>query len=97
MNPLENTSSPETPQVTGDTNTPPSEPDWWTTLDVAKHLRVSPKTVYNLRKKGLPYIQLGGAVRFIPEEIKNYLVTNRGLNSHRLRQIVRKGATPCIP
>jgi hypothetical protein len=40
----------------------------------------------------LPYVQLGGAVRFVPQEIKDYLVTNRGLTAHRLRQVVRKGA-----
>jgi len=34
---------------------------------------------------------LGGAVRFLPQEIKDYLVTNRGLSAHRLRQVVRKG------
>ena len=68
-----------------------SDSDWWTTKDVAKYLHVSFKTVYNLRKVGLPYVQLGGAVRFVPQEIKNYLVTNRGLSAHRLRQVVRKG------
>ena len=46
----------------------------------------------HLRKKGLPYVQLGGAVRFVPQEIKDYLVTNRGLTAHRLWQVVRKGA-----
>ena len=53
--------------------------DLWTTERVAKYLHVSLKTVFNLRKKGLPYVQLGGAVRFVPQEIKDYLVTNRGL------------------
>jgi len=63
----------------------------WTTERVAKYLHVSLKTVFNLRKKGLPYVQLGGAVRFVPQEIRDYLVTSRGLSSHRLRQIARKG------
>jgi excisionase family DNA binding protein len=67
--------------------------DLWTTKDVAKHLHVSLKTVFNLRKKGLPFVQLGGAVRFDPQEIRAYLANSRGLSSHRLRQIVRKGAT----
>jgi excisionase family DNA binding protein len=69
-----------------------ADSDLWTTKDVAKHLRVSLKTVFNLRKKGLPYVQLGGAVRFVPQEIKDYLVNSRRLSSHRLRQIARKGA-----
>jgi excisionase family DNA binding protein len=64
-----------------------------TTPQVAKFLHVSLKTVFNLRKNGLPYVQLGGAVRFDPQEIRAYLSNSRGLSSHRLRQIARKGAT----
>ena len=45
----------------------------------------------NLRNKGLPYVQLGGAVRFVPQEIRDYLVSHRNLATHRLRQTVRKG------
>ena len=33
----------------------------------------------------------GGAVRFVPQEIKDYLANSRRLASHRSRQIVRKG------
>jgi len=73
-------------------NSPPPDDKLWPTEQVADFLRVSFKTVFNLRKRGLPYVQLGGAVRFIPQEIKDYLVTNRGLSSHRLRQMIRKGA-----
>jgi excisionase family DNA binding protein len=65
--------------------------DLWTTKEVAKHLRVSLKTVFNLRKKGLPYVQLGGAIRFAPHEIATYLANSRRLSVHRLRQMVRKG------
>jgi excisionase family DNA binding protein len=75
-------------------NSPESEDQLWTTGRVAKYLHVSPKTIFNLRKKGLPFVQLGGAVRFVPQEIKDYLVNSRTLSSHRLRQIVRKGAMP---
>ena len=70
-----------------------SPQELWTTKEVAKHLHVSLKTVFNLRKKGLPYVQLGGAVRFVPHEISDYLVSSRGLSAHRLRQMVRKGAS----
>jgi excisionase family DNA binding protein len=91
MNSLENNSNLGNPPVSGEIQNPPQ--DLWTTKEVAKHLRVSLKTVFNLRKKGLPYVQLGGAVRFVPQEIKDYLVNSRRLSSHRLRQIVRKGAT----
>jgi excisionase family DNA binding protein len=91
MNSLENNSSLGNPPVSGEIQNP--HQDLWTTKEVAKHLRVSLKTVFNLRKKGLPYVQLGGAVRFVPHEIAAYLVNSRRLSSHRLRQIVRKGAT----
>ncbi len=67
-----------------------SENPLWTTQDVAQYLRVSPKTVFNLRQTGLPYLLLGGAVRFNPEEIKNYLTQHRRLTSHRRRQIARQ-------
>ena len=67
------------------------EDELWTSKEVAKFLRVSLKTVFNLRKRGLPYVQLGGAVRFAPREIKDYLANSRGLSSHHLRQIIRKG------
>ncbi len=70
---------------------PPPSQDLWTTPEVAKFLHVSLKTVFNLRKKGLPYVQLGGAVRFVPQEIRDYLVSHRNLATHRLRQAVRKG------
>ena len=93
MNSLENTSTLGNPPVSDDVKTSSQETDseLWTTERVAKYLHVSLKTVFNLRKKGLPYVQLGGAVRFVPQEIRDYLVTSRGLSSHRLRQIARKG------
>jgi len=65
--------------------------DLWTTKMVGKFLHVSVKTVSELRKKGLPFVKLGGAVRFVPNEIRDYLANSRRLSSHRLRQIARKG------
>jgi hypothetical protein len=79
---------------------PPSEEmttpaqDLWTSSEVAKFFHVSLKTVFNLRKRGLPYVQLGGAVRFVPQEIRDYLANSRKSSSHRLRQVIRKGARP---
>jgi len=77
-------------------DTPPLEPiatpsqNLWTTREVAEFLRVSAKTVFNQRKKGLPFVQVGGAVRFVPQEIKDYLANSRRSSLHRLRQIIRK-------
>ena len=66
MNSLANTGTLGNPSVSDDVKTSPHESDLelWTTERVAKYLHVSLKTVFNLRKKGLPYVQLGGAVRF---------------------------------
>lgn len=95
MNSLANTGTLGNPPVSEDVKTLSQETDseLWTTERVAKYLHVSLKTVFNLRKRGLPYIQLGGAVRFVPQEIRNYLVNSRGLSSHRLRQVARKGGS----
>jgi predicted DNA-binding transcriptional regulator AlpA len=68
----------------------PSPPTLWTTHEVAAFLHVSIKTIFNLRKRGLPFVALGGAVRFVPREIEDYLSKNRNLSSHRVRQIIRK-------
>jgi excisionase family DNA binding protein len=87
MNPSTNNTV-ENPPVAKEVQSPQ---DLWTTREVAKFLHISLKTVFNLRKKGLPFVQLGGAVRFVPQEIRDYLVHSRGLSSHRLRQIIRKG------
>ena len=93
MNSLASTGTLGNTPVSDDVKTSTQETDseLWTTERVAKYLHVSLKTVFNLRKKGLPYVQLGGAVRFVPQEIRDYLVKSRGLSSHRLRQIARKG------
>ena len=93
MNSLANTGTLGNSPVSDDVKSSSQETDseLWTTERVAKYLHVSLKTVFNLRKKGLPYVQLGGAVRFVPQEIRDYLVKSRGLSSHRLRQIARKG------
>ena len=93
MNTLTSTSSSLTPTNVATEKTPDALPDGdlWTTERVAQFLHVSLKTVFNLRKKGLSFVQLGGAIRFIPQEIRDYLVNSRGLSAHRLRQIARKG------
>jgi excisionase family DNA binding protein len=70
----------------------PKRETLWTTEEVADFLRVSIKTVFNLRKTGLPYLQLGGAVRFDSQEVRDYLHKNRHLTSHRLRQKARQHA-----
>jgi excisionase family DNA binding protein len=93
MNSPANPSSPGDPPVSADGKQPPeqTDSDLWTSERVAQYLHVSLKTVFNLRKHGLPFVKLGGAVRFVPEEVKDHLDINRGLDRHRLRQLARKG------
>ena len=94
MNSPTNPATPGDPPVPGELKTPPNDTnsDLWTSKRVAQYLHVSLKSVFNLRKQGLPFVKVGGAVRFVPQEIKDHLLINRGLATHRLRQIVRKGS-----
>jgi excisionase family DNA binding protein len=72
----------------------PTPQHLWTTREVAEFLHVSIKTIFNLRKRGLPFVQVGGAVRFVPQEIKDHLAESRRLSSHRSRQIIRQLRPP---
>ena len=44
--------------------------------DVADMLQVTRMTIYNLKKKGLPYIKLGKNIRFSQEEVVNWVMNN---------------------
>ena len=60
----------------------------WTTRQAADYLQVSTRSVFNLRKVGLPFVQLGGTIRFHPQKVKDYLAAHPTLPLHRLRQII---------
>jgi hypothetical protein len=80
-------------EISENTSTPSTEAAFeklWTTKDVAEFLHVSSRAVFSLRKIGLPFVQLGGSIRFVPQEVRDYLANSRRLASHRLRQIIRK-------
>jgi len=68
-----------TPEHSSPSSSSETDPDLWTSPKVAQYLHVSLKTVFNLRKNGLPFLKLGGAVRFVPQEVKEYLVTTAAL------------------
>jgi len=57
---------------------------------LAAHLQISTRHLINLRKAGLPFIQLGASVRYDLAEVEAYLRTNRRLSSHIARQQRRK-------
>jgi excisionase family DNA binding protein len=82
------------PEQSSQSSPDKTDSDLWTSQKVAQYLHVSLKTVFNLRRNGLPFLKLGGAVRFVPQEVKEYLVTHRSLAAHRWRQVIRKGETP---
>ena len=64
----------------------PTTAAWFTEQQLAERLQVSTRHLINLRKAGLPYIQLGASVRYDPAEVEAYLRTNRRLSLHILRQ-----------
>lgn len=61
-------------------------PGWITEKELARHLRISVRHLVNLRKSGLPFIQLGSAVRYDMSEVEAFIRANRRLSSHVERQ-----------
>ena len=55
---------------------------WLTEKELAAHLNISTRPLINLRRAGLPYVQLGSVVRYDPVEVGAYLKANRKLPSH---------------
>jgi len=49
----------------------------WSVPEVAKHLGVSRDSVYRLAGKVIPCYRVGGAVRFRPEEVEEYIEAQR--------------------
>lgn len=45
--------------------------------DVAEMLQVTRTTIYNLKKKGLPFIKLGKNIRFNQDEVIDWVMTNQ--------------------
>lgn len=44
--------------------------------DVAEMLQVTRTTIYNLKKKGLPFIKLGKNIRFNQDEVVEWVMKN---------------------
>jgi excisionase family DNA binding protein len=45
--------------------------------DVSEMLQVTRSTVYNLKKRGLPFIKLGKNIRFDQQEVIEWVKANR--------------------
>lgn len=53
-----------------------------TVEDVAEMLQVTRTTIYNLKKKGLPFIKLGKNIRFDQDEVVDWVKTNGRTDSN---------------
>ncbi|MDD6310950.1 MAG: helix-turn-helix domain-containing protein [Firmicutes bacterium] len=53
-----------------------SEIKFLTVEDVADMLQVTRTTIYNLKKKGLPFIKLGKNIRFDEEAVVEWVKSN---------------------
>lgn len=54
----------------------PADIKYLTIEDVAEMLQVTRSTIYNFKKKGLPFIKIGKTVRFDQEEVIDWIKTN---------------------
>ena len=53
--------------------------------DVSEMLQVTRTTVYNLKKKGMPFIKLGKNIRFDQDEVIEWVKTNNRPTSENER------------
>jgi excisionase family DNA binding protein len=54
-----------------------SEIKFLTIEDMAEMLQVTRTTIYNLKKKGLPFIKLGKNVRFVQDEVIEWVKSQK--------------------
>ena len=54
----------------------PADIKYLTIEDVSEMLQVTRTTIYNLKKRGLPFIKLGKTIRFDQEEVINWIKAN---------------------
>lgn len=63
------------------TEPPPLPAGWLTSAQVADHLKISRRHLYNLRLAGMPCILLGTSVRFNLVEVEGFIRATRRLSS----------------
>jgi hypothetical protein len=49
----------------------------WVVEDLQRNLRLSRRTIHNLRQRGLPTIVLGRSIRFHPQSVMNWLMSKQ--------------------
>jgi excisionase family DNA binding protein len=55
----------------------PSDRALWSTPELANYLGCSDRQVYNLRKSGLPFVLVGGLVRFDAQQVQLWIRTQK--------------------
>ena len=53
----------------------------WSVADVAGRLNVSKDSVYRMAGRAIPCYRTGGAVRFRPDEVEEYIESRRVLHA----------------
>jgi excisionase family DNA binding protein len=57
---------------------------YWCKKDIAKYFAVSTRKIEHMMKAGLiPFLKIGGAVRFDPEKVKVFVEANFSSNSDK--------------
>lgn len=54
----------------------PADIKYLTIEDVSEMLQVTRTTIYNLKKKGMPFIKLGKTIRFDQDEVIDWIKAN---------------------
>lgn len=60
-----------------------SEIKFLTIEDIAEMLQVTRTTIYNLKKRGLPFIKLGKNVRFDKDEVVEWVRSQQTSTIHK--------------
>ena len=67
-------------------NTLEQLPEIMTLKETAAYYRCSERHIQNLILRGLPHFRLGSSLRFLRDEVRQFLVTNQRLSRHQQRQ-----------
>ena len=67
-------------------NTYDQLPEIMTLAETAAYYRCSERHIQNLIVRGLPHFRLGASLRFMRDEVHQFLVTNQRLARHQQRQ-----------
>jgi excisionase family DNA binding protein len=61
----------------------------WSTPELANYLGCSDRQVYNLRKSGLPFVLVGGLVRFDAQQVQAWLKVQKPHGTEDAKRIAQ--------